>query len=330
MKVTSALFSACVTSRDQVPKGKPIIALVGRSNVGKSALINTLACRKELAKTSSMPGKTLTINFYEINEEFYLVDLPGYGYAKASKVTRERIQKMMDEFFQGQTEIVGIIQVLDIRHIPSAMDQQMFQWITDQQLKYLPVLTKADKLTTSEAARMKREILKKFRLSGAVAFSGKTRQGRDELLNCIAGLLSGAPGLPVAGRQQAEGGPGEGRRRNRPGGAGGNQGPGGSGSGRSGERKHSGPGKPGPGKGSPERGGPGKPGPDRTGSEKPGTEKPGADNANPEKTGPERTGSEKPKEEQGGKHRRRNRRHRPNPQGGPTGPRNPTPVEGGS
>ena len=147
MKVTSAAFVACVTAKEALPPKKlPVIALVGRSNVGKSSLINILAGRRELAKTSSTPGKTLTINFYEFNEAFYLVDLPGYGYAKASKVTRQRIQKMMNEFFEAVEKLSGIIQVLDIRHPPSSMDLSMYQWICDQGFKFLPVLTKSDKI----------------------------------------------------------------------------------------------------------------------------------------------------------------------------------------
>ena len=191
MKVTAATFVACVTSKEGMPEKKlPVFALVGRSNVGKSSLINVLAGRRELAKTSSTPGKTLTINFYLFNEAFYLVDLPGYGYSKASKITRERIQKMMNEFFESIDQLAGIVQILDLRHPPSNMDMHMLQWIKDQGFRYLPVFTKSDKLGASEVARMRKLIQSKINASWAVTFSSKTRQGREELLSALEQFMS--------------------------------------------------------------------------------------------------------------------------------------------
>lgn len=192
MKITSATFHACVTGLESLPPEKlPIIALVGRSNVGKSSLINTLVGRREMAKTSSRPGKTLTINFYLINEQFFLVDLPGYGYAKASRVTRQRIQKMMDEFFQGCTEIKGLVQIIDSRHPPTTLDKQMYAWIRERGYQYLPVLTKVDKLSQQQAHRMKRNAQQELGLGNIVMFSAKTGQGREELLAAIESLLEG-------------------------------------------------------------------------------------------------------------------------------------------
>ncbi|HEY9069751.1 MAG TPA: ribosome biogenesis GTP-binding protein YihA/YsxC, partial [Candidatus Ozemobacteraceae bacterium] len=193
VQVTSAIFSACVTAKDALPAdGLPIIALVGRSNVGKSSLINTLAGRRELAKTSSTPGKTLTINFYQFNEAFYIVDLPGYGYAKASKVTRERIQKMMDEFFESCSALKAVVQILDLRHAPSSLDKQMFRWIQDRGFRYLAVMNKADKLSNQQQARMFRQILKDLHADApAIVFSTQTSQGRDEVLEAFTRLASG-------------------------------------------------------------------------------------------------------------------------------------------
>lgn len=192
IKITSATFSACVTGSADLPKdGLPIIALVGRSNVGKSSLINTIACRRELAKTSSMPGKTLTINFYLINEEFYIVDLPGYGFAKASKVTRLRIQEMMDEFFCECKTLKGIVQIMDIRHAPTPLDKQMFNWIRDGKINYLAVLTKSDKLTHQLSVKNQRQIVKEFGIGGALLFSAKSNQGREEFLDAMKQIIAG-------------------------------------------------------------------------------------------------------------------------------------------
>ncbi|RCK79143.1 MAG: GTP-binding protein EngB [Candidatus Ozemobacter sibiricus] len=225
MKITAATFHACVTSLEALPSEKlPVIALVGRSNVGKSSLINTLVGRRELAKTSSTPGKTLTINFYLINDQFYLVDLPGYGYAKASRITRQRIQKMMDEFFEGCPEIKGLVQVLDARHPPSTLDLQMYAWIQERGFPYLAVLTKVDKLTQQQVQRQRREILKDLRIGHAVLFSAKTRQGREELLEAFGTLLdTGAfPGGRGGGQSRREGGA-ENRSRGRRRGGGGRE-----------------------------------------------------------------------------------------------------------
>lgn len=193
VKVTSAVFNACVTSKDALPTdGLPVIALVGRSNVGKSSLINALAGRRELAKTSSTPGKTLTINFYQFNEAFYIVDLPGYGYAKASKITRERIQKMMDEFFEACTTLKAAIQILDLRHAPSSLDKQMFKWIQEQNLNYLAIMNKADKLSTQQQVRMFRQILRDLETEGpGIVFSAQTNQGKDEVLEAFVRLSAG-------------------------------------------------------------------------------------------------------------------------------------------
>ena len=192
IKVTSALFTACITSKDGLPDDNmPIIALVGRSNVGKSSLINTIANRRELARTSSMPGKTLTINFYNFNDQFYIVDLPGYGYAKASKVTRQRIQGMMNEFFAESKNLKGVIQILDTRHKPSSLDIQMHQWLRDQKFNYLAVITKTDKLSNQMAIKMKKTILKEMGLNFALSFSSQSLTGKDDFLDAVEKILAG-------------------------------------------------------------------------------------------------------------------------------------------
>ncbi len=192
IKITSATFSACITSKEGIPADDlPVVALVGRSNVGKSSLINSITGRKELARTSSLPGKTLTINFYCINEAFYIVDLPGYGYAKASKVTRARIQAMMNEFFAECKNLKGVVQILDIRHRPSPLDIQMHDWVREQKFNHFAVLTKADKLSNQQAMKMRSTIQQDIKGVYSIFFSAKTIGGRDEFLEAIEKVISG-------------------------------------------------------------------------------------------------------------------------------------------
>ncbi|MBR4330162.1 MAG: YihA family ribosome biogenesis GTP-binding protein [Candidatus Riflebacteria bacterium] len=191
-RITSAVFSACITNKDDLPKDDlPIIALVGRSNVGKSSLINSLTGRKELARTSSMPGKTLTMNFYCINDAFYLVDLPGYGFAKASKATRNKIQAMMDDFFNYCSNLKGVVQIVDIRHKPSPLDIQMHNWLKEQRLNGFVVLTKSDKLSNQQSIKMRSQILKEIRGTYTMVYSSKTLVGRDEFLDAIEKIIAG-------------------------------------------------------------------------------------------------------------------------------------------
>lgn len=191
-RITSAVFSACITNKDDLPKDDlPIVALVGRSNVGKSSLINSLTGRKELARTSSMPGKTLTMNFYCINDAFYLVDLPGYGFAKASKATRNKIQAMMDDFFNYCSNLKGVVQIVDIRHKPSPLDIQMHNWLKEQHLNGFVVMTKSDKLSNQQNIKMRSQILKEIRGTYTMVYSSKTLVGRDEFLDAVEKIIAG-------------------------------------------------------------------------------------------------------------------------------------------
>lgn len=192
IKITSATFSACITSSAALPADDlPIVALVGRSNVGKSSLINSITGRKELARTSSLPGKTLTINFYCINEAFYIVDLPGYGYAKASKVTRAKIQSMMNEFFSECKNLKGVVQVLDIRHKPSPLDVQMHDWVREQKFNHFAVLTKVDKLSNQQALKMRSSISRDIKGTYNILFSAKSANGRDDFLDAVEKVIAG-------------------------------------------------------------------------------------------------------------------------------------------
>ncbi len=191
-RITSATFSACIVKKEDLPKDDlPIVALLGRSNVGKSSLINSLTGRKELARTSSTPGKTLTMNFYCINDAFYLVDLPGYGYAKASRATRNKIQSMMDDFFTNCTNLKGVVQIIDIRHKPTPLDIQMHNWIKEQRINGFVVLTKSDKLSNQQVLKMRSQILKEITDIYAIVYSSKLVLGRDEFLDALEKILAG-------------------------------------------------------------------------------------------------------------------------------------------
>ncbi len=166
----------------------PEIALAGKSNVGKSSLINNLVCRKALARTSSEPGKTQTINYYLINKRFYLVDLPGYGFAKVSQETRAKWGRMIENYLNTSKQLAAVILLLDIRHAPSENDRIMYDWIVQSGFKPIIVATKLDKLKRSEVAKAVKKIKECLDLentSGIIKFSAKTGDGREELLDLI-------------------------------------------------------------------------------------------------------------------------------------------------
>ena len=154
MNVNNAYLAAVGVKEEQYPTTElPEIAFAGKSNVGKSSLINTLLRRKALARTSSQPGKTQTINFYNVEETLYFVDLPGYGYAKVSKSERERWAKMIDDYLHTRQTLLQVVLLVDGRHEPSANDKQMLDWIRSFGYKPMVVATKTDKMGKQEQAR---------------------------------------------------------------------------------------------------------------------------------------------------------------------------------
>lgn len=162
----------------------PEFAFAGKSNVGKSSLINALMNRKALARTSSQPGKTQTINFYNINREIYLVDLPGYGYAKVSEKEKEAWGKMIERYLHKSTMLKAVFLLIDIRHDPSKNDKMMYDWILHQGYEPVIIATKLDKLKKSQVAKQLKAIRTGLGLvSGTtvIPFSAKTKQGRDEI-----------------------------------------------------------------------------------------------------------------------------------------------------
>ncbi len=171
---------------------KPEIAFAGKSNVGKSSLINALMNRKSLAKTSQQPGKTQTINFYNINDVMYLVDLPGYGYAKVSESEKQKWGKMIENYLHQSKQLRAVFLLIDIRHAPSANDRMMYEWIDYQGYQPIIIATKADKIKRSQLQKNIKVIKEGLGLkkeSIIIPFSAETKQGRDEVWKLMDELL---------------------------------------------------------------------------------------------------------------------------------------------
>lgn len=175
----------------------PEVAFAGKSNVGKSSLINALMNRKALARTSSQPGKTQTINYYNINDSLYLVDLPGYGYANANENIKAQWGKMVENYLHTSGQLRKVFLLIDIRHAPSGNDCTMFDWI--RRMGYQPVIiaTKLDKIKRSQIDRqlkLIRTTLKTDNDAVIIPFSSVTKQGRDEIYHLLDGILEGLDG----------------------------------------------------------------------------------------------------------------------------------------
>ena len=171
--------------------GMPEVAFAGKSNVGKSSLINGLMNRKSLARTSGQPGKTQTINFYKVNGEMYLVDLPGYGYAKVSQAEKEKWGKMIEKYLHTSKNLKAVFLLIDIRHEPSANDRQMYDWILHNGYEPIIIATKLDKLKRSQVQKhlkMVREGLQVKKETAVIAYSAEIKQGREEIWELIDSL----------------------------------------------------------------------------------------------------------------------------------------------
>ena len=194
MKITKAQFITSAVNPGQYPEeALPAAAMVGRSNVGKSSCINALAMRKNLARTSSDPGKTRLINFYRINDAFYLIDLPGYGYARASKSEQKNWGPMMERFFAEYPALTCLIQLVDVRHAPTAQDRETFRWLMGFQIPVLVLATKVDKLGKSQVPPRLKDIRKALECPQSVPvlpFSAPKRQGVAEVLAFLDTVLS--------------------------------------------------------------------------------------------------------------------------------------------
>ena len=188
-----------------LPKtGRPEIAFAGKSNVGKSSLINALMNRKSLARTSAAPGKTQTINFYNVNEAIYLVDLPGYGYARASEEIKAKWGKLIEDYLHQSQEIRAVFLLIDIRHEPSGNDKIMYRWILDHGYEPIIIATKLDKIKRSQLQKqlkLIREGLQVVPGTKLLPFSAQTKQGREEIWEVIDGLTADS-GEEAQERQQ--------------------------------------------------------------------------------------------------------------------------------
>jgi len=191
MKITSAEFVKSAFDRSHwTSDGRPEIAFLGRSNVGKSSLLNSLLLRKGLARTSNTPGRTQSINFFLVNERFVFADLPGYGYAKVSKTMRSDWGKMAEQYLSERRELVLSIQLVDSRHEPSELDLQLHEWLTHGQKPYIVVATKCDKLSNNQLAKSLSAIGKAMPGASVIAFSAQTGKGRETVWSQIESAVS--------------------------------------------------------------------------------------------------------------------------------------------
>ena len=191
MNFNKAEFDKAFGISQQLPKSdKPEITFAGRSNVGKSSLLNKLFNRKNLARVSSVPGKTVTINFYNVDNQRF-VDLPGYGYAKISKQERDRFGELMEGYFQSGRKINLVVQLIDMRHKPTADDYSMISFLEQMHIPFIVVLTKADKLKKKEYASRESSIITELNNPDypVIPFSSVTGQGVDEIKKLIEKAL---------------------------------------------------------------------------------------------------------------------------------------------
>ena len=193
MEIKSAEFVISNTDVRKCPEGnKPEYAFIGRSNVGKSSLINMLTNKKGLAMTSQTPGKTLLINHFLINDEWYLVDLPGYGYAKASEEVKAKWGKMIENYLHTSKRLKAVFLLIDIRHDPSANDRMMYEWMVYQGFAPIIIATKLDKIKRSQIQKNVKAIREGLGVQPGttiIPFSAETKQGREEIWELIDSLV---------------------------------------------------------------------------------------------------------------------------------------------
>ncbi len=194
MIIRSASLETVCGYTSRLPRNtKPEIAFAGKSNVGKSSLINTLVNRKALARTSGQPGKTQTINFYNVNDELYLTDLPGYGFAKVPQKEKEKWGQMIENYLHGSDRLRAVFLLIDIRHDPSSNDKTMYDWILYQGYHPIIIATKLDKIKRSQVQKQIKAIRTGLGADAETVilpFSAETKQGREEIWEKIESLCS--------------------------------------------------------------------------------------------------------------------------------------------
>jgi GTP-binding protein len=194
LDINKSRFEITAVRSEQYPAGEmPEIAFAGRSNVGKSSIINTLLNKKGLARVSSEPGRTRGINFYNVDDTFYFVDLPGYGFAKVSKEERASWGRMIETYLNNRRQLKMVLMLVDIRHEPTADDRTMYDWITGMGLTHMVIATKADKISRGRVQARLSEIRKTLGIREGIeltAYSSETRQGREQVWKEIERILA--------------------------------------------------------------------------------------------------------------------------------------------
>ena len=194
MVIKNVSLETVIGVTSKIPQNElPEIAFAGKSNVGKSSLINALMNRKSLARTSSQPGKTQTINFYNINDALYFVDLPGYGYAKVSQREKEKWGKMIERYLHQSSVLKAVFLLIDIRHDPSVNDRTMYEWILANGFHPIIIATKADKINRSQLQKQIKAVrqgLGAEKDTVVIPFSAQTKQGREEIYEVIDRLMA--------------------------------------------------------------------------------------------------------------------------------------------
>ena len=193
MKIKSVNLETVCGITSTIPMNSlPEVAFAGKSNVGKSSLINALMNRKSYARTSSQPGKTQTINFYNVNEQIYFVDLPGYGYANANVKVKAQWGKMIEKYLRMSKTLANVFLLIDIRHVPGANDCDMYDWIIASGYKPIIIATKADKIKRSQLQKQVSDIRKTLGCDNntvIIPFSAETKQGREEIYEILDGII---------------------------------------------------------------------------------------------------------------------------------------------
>ena len=189
---SATLETVCGVTSTLPENDKWEVAFAGKSNVGKSSLINALMNRKSLARTSAQPGKTQTINYYNVNDEIYFVDLPGYGFAKVSQEEKAKWGKMIERYLQTSKRLRAVFLLIDIRHAPGENDRLMYDWIMSQNFKPIIIATKLDKIKRSQTQKqlkLIRETLGADKETVMIPFSSETKQGREEVYSLLESYL---------------------------------------------------------------------------------------------------------------------------------------------